>query len=288
MRLRSIKNAFKVEILIEGSNLEYALSKLKRNNIAMFSVRKVNKKGILMRVYYKDLSKVFAFFDNSCYNIKKVYPVESYSLFSALYKKIPLFIGLAAFLLLVNLSNGFILKCEVVGGGAYYRREVKDILSENGIGRFSHIKSADTTKINASILSLKDVSYSSISLRGYVLRVEIQVTHAPKGAEIKDLISDRDGVIEDIILVCGETSLNIGDEVRAGETLLKAEQNGERCVPIASFTLVCEDGFSAENLSEAQIKLKAKHLFGEDIIDLLIIDGAVKITYRCAVSINLN
>ena len=55
-------------LLLEGLMPERALLRLRREGIAVYDAKKIEKNQILFRIKRKDSEKVFAIYPNVCYN----------------------------------------------------------------------------------------------------------------------------------------------------------------------------------------------------------------------------
>ena len=64
----------KETLLLEGLMPERALLRLRREGIAVYDAKKIEKNQILFRIKRKDSEKVFAIYPNVCYNnsIKRI------------------------------------------------------------------------------------------------------------------------------------------------------------------------------------------------------------------------
>lgn len=261
--LKKFDGLFKVDLLISGYNGERAVLKIKRNGIPMFSVRKTEKNLILVRIYRKDLRKVFAFFEHSCYNIKRVQPVGGYAFFKKSVKKIPVLLGSLFFLLSAFFTRDLILEIDVIGNGAFYEREVLNILDENGIREFSFITGSDIPLLNAKILSLPDVGFASVKKQGYILKAEVVVYPSVDEKLKEDFVSDCDGVLRELTVISGTPVVKEGDEIKKGDVLVRAYDMSP-CVPIARAFIECE--VSVCSKSEEDALKRAKFLCDGDII----------------------
>lgn len=261
--LKRFNGFFKVDLFISGYNGERAVLKIKRNGIPMFSVRKTEKNLILIRIYRKDLRKVFAFFDNSCYNINRVQPVGGYALLLKGLKKVPLMLGAVFFILSAFFTRNLIIRIDVEGNGAFYEREVLNILDENGIREFSFMTDSSVPLLNAKILSLPDVSFASVKKQGYILKVEVIVSPSVDEKLKEDFVSDCDGILRELTVISGTPAAKEGDEIKKGDVLVRAYDSAP-CIPIARAFIECR--VSAISDTEEDALRKAEFLCDGDIV----------------------
>lgn len=261
--LKRFNGLFKVDLFISGYNGERAVLKIKRNGIPMFFVRKTEKNLILVRIYRKDLRKVFAFFENSCYNINQVQPVGGYALLLKWLKKVPLILGAVFFILSAFFTRDFIIRIDVEGNGAFYEREVLNILGENGIREFSFMTGSSVPLLNAKILSLPDVSFASVKKQGYILKVEVVISPSVDEKLKEDFVSDCDGILRELTVISGTPAVKDGDEIKKGDVLVRAYDSAP-CIPIARAFIECKASAAADNEEDA-LK-KAEFLCDGDII----------------------
>lgn len=291
---KKLSALFKADILIEGYNGERAVMRLKRHAVPMFCIKRVSKNAILVRIYRKDVRKVFAFLENSCYNIKRVQPAEGYAFALKIKRSFSLFIGAAAFFLLVFASKDIVADVRVEGSGSYYETEVLSLLAEYGIKPFSFIKDKNIPLATTAVLSLPDVSFASLKKSGYVLTVNVEVSYSLAAAEERDFTSDCEGILKDLVVLSGVPVKAEGESVSVGEVLVRAVRTGadgteQPCIVMAKAVVECS--VSESGLTEEQARAKAKLFFdGEIEREEISFDGeyyVVKITYLKTIFMNM-
>ena len=67
----------KQRVLIEGLMPERALLRLRRANIDVYDLKKLQKNQILFTVKKKDIEKVFAIYPDVCYNVSVYTPYKA-------------------------------------------------------------------------------------------------------------------------------------------------------------------------------------------------------------------
>lgn len=204
------------------STAEGALRKLKKAQISVFNCKKEGAK-LIFEVKDKDTQKAFAIFDKPCYNITVIKKSRKLSFLSLVALRAGMVAGALAFIAAAVAANSFVLKIEVCGSGSYLEPEVRKIIYDEGAGEFKPFASFNTPVATGRILALPQVTFCNIEKHGSVLLVDVQVDEEHYGsADQRPLISDCDGVVKNIVAVCGTAAVNAGDSVKKGDTLIYA------------------------------------------------------------------
>ncbi len=204
------------------STAENALNRLKKAEVAVFNCKKESAEFIFS-IKSKDIKKVFAIFNKPCYNIK----VKKHGLFRRILSfaalRVGLLVGAIAFVALAAVSNSFVLKIEVSGSGSYLEPEIRRIVLDEGAAEFKSFSAFNGATATGRILALPQVTYCNILKKGSVLIVDVQVDEEHYASQEKgSLLSDCDGVVKNIVAVCGTPSVNVGDAVKRGDALIYA------------------------------------------------------------------
>lgn len=242
------------------STAEGALSKLKKAKIAVYHCKKDGAR-FLFGVKDKDAEKVFAIFDKPCYNVTVSKKSRMARFLSALALRAGLVAGGAVFVAACFVANSFILKIEVGGSGSYLEPEIRKIVTDEGAGEFKPFSALNLSVATGRILALPQVTFCNIEKRGSVLRVDVQTDEEHFGtASNKALVSDRDGIVRNIVAICGTAEIAVGDEVKRGDVLIGAYTlSGEEnisCLAAGFAELECRGRaeYFAENDSDESLK----------------------------------
>lgn len=220
-------------LYIEGLSAYRVVDKLQRADIAVYSVRNVQKKGVSLEVAHKDLEKVFAILQGSCYNVKKVQPAGWSVARERLGAKAGLIAGMTCAVAAILFAQTRVLAIEVTGSGAYYESEVLALLSENGVGWFSPLPE-DPAAVSAAVFSLPRVSFCGIRNRGGVLVVEIEVNDEDAALSPHPLRAPVSGEVRGLVVVRGVPLVSEGDFVDAGKILVDCRsEEGNPLIVIA-------------------------------------------------------
>ena len=286
------------------STAEAALRKLKKAEIPVFDCRKQGAEFIFS-VKDKDTEKVFAIFSKPCYNVKVIRNSRKGKFLGFMKNRAGLLVGALMFVALAFAANTYVLKIEVSGSGKYLEPEVRRIVLEEGAGEFKPFSSLNMSVATGRILSLPQVTFCNIEKRGSVLIVDVQVDgEHDKTADLQPLYSDRNGVVKNIVAVCGTPVVSAGDTVKRGEALIcpyaVAGDKTVDCIAAGYAELECHGSWEYFSYKEDEESLKNAYasllLEDDEIISrshtVKPTDGGVlyvlEFTYLHKLSINLS
>ncbi len=209
----------RVEFEAEGLGVERVVDKLRAADIPVLAAEKTQKNGVRIAVEGKHRKKVFAILRSTCYNVTKVRARGAERFLSLGVKTAGLLVGAAIALSSVLVLESRVLRIEVVGSGAYYEAEVREILSRGGVEIFSPAPK-EKGALTAEILSLPRVSFCSFKKQGAVLTVDVEVAGDAKPLEAGALISPAEGILEEMVVIRGTPNFAVGDSVKAGDVLV--------------------------------------------------------------------
>ncbi len=211
----------RTRLTIEGVNAFRVIDKLKRAEIVVYAARYTQKNEIQLEVDGKELKKVFAILQGSCYNVKKGRFCGVSRFWKMCLRSVGLFTGAALFALAVVIAQTRVLQISVTGSGAYYEAEVLSILSDNGIERFGALP-RETAQCTAQILSLPRVSFCSFRSSGGILTVDVQVSDENAALSVRSLYAPAAGKVEELVVVRGTACVAVGDEVSEGDPVVES------------------------------------------------------------------
>ncbi len=245
------------------------MRKLKKAGVAVYNCKKEGA-AFIFEVKDKDTQKVFAIFDKPCYNIAEIRKSRKNRLFSLLAVRAGLIAGAAAFIIAAVAANSLVLKIKVSGSGSYLEPEVRKIVYDEGAKEFSPISSFNFSVATGRILALPQVTFCNIEKRGSVLVIDVQVDDEHYGsADLKPLICDCDGVVRNIVAVCGTAAVSAGDSVKKGDTLIYARTlAGEKeieCLAAGYAEIECTG--RAEYFAETDSEESLKEAYSSVLLD---------------------
>lgn len=254
-----------VEFTVESLSAYRAADKLARAGIPVLSAKSLGKTAVRIRIASKDRKKGFAILQQSCYNVKDIRARGLLRVFETCGRAAGLLLGAAVFCGAILFFESRVLRVEISGSGAYYEREILQILKEEGVRPLSAFP-ADTGALTAKILGLGRVEFCSFEMKGGVLTVDVEVGDEAEKIGSMPLLSPTTGVIDELVVVRGTPLFKEGDKVRIGDTVVEnyaafGESRREVAV-IARITVRCEVEREYE-LSEDEAIAQAILDFGE-------------------------
>ncbi len=293
---------------IEGIMPERAILRLKRAGIPLYSLKKVEKTVILLRVERKDVQKVFTMYPKLCYNNSTPAPYTVTDLGEVglaktlrfCRERAGLLLGALAFAVLTLAADRLVLGVDVVGYPAY-ARECRLALAEQGVKPYRVYPTGKEELVTAKLLSLPGVEFCSVQKIGNRVRVEIRYSPLTTTTLQKEgMYSIREGTLVELTVLRGTPLKKAGESVSKGEPLVgnwfSTEEGGQVSVePIARARIACvyEEVFNVENEERALAEgYLALNLTAEDEIVEWTATKAeegylVKISYLCLQKVNL-
>ena len=301
----------KERLEIEGVMPERALLRLRRAGIDVFNVKKTEKNKILLSVKKKDSEKVFAIYPNVCYNRNGYSPYIVKSLgfvgvgkwFAFAKKRVGVLLGLLLFGATTLFADRLVFGVEFVGSDVY-AREAYSALEESGIKLFAPYRTGREDWICAKLLALDDVEFCSVKKSGNRVRVEMRLASVSENkTQSGAMQAEHTGKIVAMTVLRGTALKQIGEDIRAGETLVGdwfSTEAGEqvRVELIARVRIACtyEEDIQADSaesaFAAAYLALGLRE--GDVITERSVLESAgekglfhVKISYTVTESMNL-
>ncbi len=273
---KNLKNAdasLYVLYRIKGNNLDGLVNSLQKKGIGVYRVRKTDGKTIIIGIKFRDSEKFFAICNNLWYtDIKKVKEYGKALPFLRLIRNFGVVVGAALFICVASFLDGFIMKIDYVGTGAVCKREVREFLSERGIVEYSRFPDGDLKNLSAEILANNPrLVYASCQKRGNRLIIELALRqNAEKSVTVikEPLISDVNGVIEEIKVYRGSATVKVGDAVNAGDMIAEpyAEINGVKIEEGLLAYVAIKTDFYYEYFSESDDREEESVIFAENAL----------------------
>ncbi len=227
-----------VEFTVESLSAHHAVEKLSRAGIPVLMAKSMGKTSVRVRIASKDRKKAFAILRGSCYNVKNLSRRGGARLLEWAKRAAGLILGTILFSGVFLFLESRVLKVKISGSGAYYEREIMEILKGEGV----HILSAfpeDTGPLTAKVLALDRVEFCSFRLEGGVLTVGVEVGEEAKTLDMLPLLAPASGRIEELVVVRGTPLFAEGDAVRMGEVVVANSplEGGKKAAVIARVTV---------------------------------------------------
>ena len=222
-----IERQNRIQLRVEGKNLERFLKRLISHKISLLNIKKINRKTLLITIYEKDYEKLkelkttyhISILDTYGVNrIKKKWRKNRVLLFS-------IFFGLAVLMVLSNL----IYQVEIVYLDKDVREFLKKELKEEGIDRYQWKKNyQQLQQIKQKILKRNQdkIEWMEIEAVGtkYVIRVEMrELPEEKKTNGIRHIVARKDAIIREVVASKGEIVRRNNDYVKAGDVVISGE-----------------------------------------------------------------
>ena len=223
--------SIKERLYIEGLMPERALLRLRRAEIPLFDIKKIDAKTLRISVEKKDVEKVFAIYPNLCYNktadrlssafTARLAPKTGLTAWlDKIKKRVGLLLGALLFVFITAFADGFIFGVEFVGTDVYVR-ETYMALQELNLRTFAPYKRGKEDMLCAKLLAIDGVEFCSVQKKGFRLVVEIRTApFAKENTQSGKLYANHSGKVVSLSVLRGTALIKIGDFVNAGEPLV--------------------------------------------------------------------
>ena len=220
--ISSIKGCFVIRA--EGRFPERVLNIASTSGIYIYNVKLDKDNAIRFSVSKKGAEKLL------CANLEgiKLTVVEKSGIpvfFRRHKKRFALIMLPALFIAAISIFSLFIWQVEIEGGDENLRREVKEIIAENGVyvGAFKNKIDRYDVKRRA-IMEIDDLAWMWVDVKGTTANVKIRPrVKTPSMIKINepaDVISTHSGVIEKIRVYCGIPLFSEGTTVEKGQVVV--------------------------------------------------------------------
>lgn len=138
-------------------------------------------------------------------------------------KRIGIFCGLALFALIIALWAINVTEVRIRGIERTAEEQILNTIYS--VSKIPIMKSKlDLRKIETAIISMEGISNASLEIKGNVLHVEILEELSPPEIvdydDKKDMISNYDAIVTDVVVLSGEAKVKSGDTVKKGDILI--------------------------------------------------------------------
>ena len=229
------------EYKVKGEKLRYLPEFLHRKKVNVYDFKLISDSECLVTIDFTDFRKFFAICKNMCYNKLIVRYKGVLSPFIAVFNKIGLFIGAICFAVVISFSNNLVLDVKGVGSGSVFKEQIKSVVNSYGVNKYTAFSSVDYKGLEAEILSKNPrLSFVAVKKQGNVLVVDcVSSEKEPSvlGKNTSDLLSNYNGVIEEIVVLRGTQLVEVGSTVKVGDKLVGAYLIGKDEIEYQTFVL---------------------------------------------------
>lgn len=220
----------KLTIVIKGANFAKLLEEFKKQNLAVFNIKRIDPCNLEISVNKKQKAKIIAILNEQCYTIVSQKNSQPKSFLKPL-KNIAIIVGIIFGVLLNFFATFFVWNICLVGD-KNLQTDINYVLSQNGIKRFTlkHNLSPNTIK-QLLFNKVCDISLVSVWTKGTTLFVSYttKTTLETNKSYGSNIIAKDDGMIASILTISGTPMVKVGDYVKKGQVLISkiAENNGQ-------------------------------------------------------------
>ena len=245
---------------VSGKKIRYLPEFLHKKGVNVIEFRLLDEENSLITIDFLDLSKFFAICKNMCYN-KRVVKYRGV-LAPIAYVKTHLFtvIGVVLLTVITALLNNVVLGVKITGSGKIYSSYTQAVLTENNVSKYALFSSINYRELENEILSKNQyLSFVTVKKQGNVLVVDTQLSNQKPsvlGENHVDIVSNVNGVVEEIIVLRGTALVNKGDVVEKGQPLVGA-----------FVTLKDESRVNTYTVARVKILQSVKYFYKLDVIN---------------------
>ena len=218
-----------VEVEVEGFFTERFINLCKINNIKIWDIRNIVSGIVRFHLSIKDFKKLKSIARKTKCKIKVKSKKGLYFTFFKYRKRRVAFLLLSAFLIVSILSTTFIWDISITGNTSLNEETIIAALKESGVYIGKNKLVIENKKvINSMRVLISDISWIGIEVDGTTAYIEIvEKTKLPKDAikenSIGDIIANKSGIIEKIVVENGTPILNVGDYVEEQRILIEGK-----------------------------------------------------------------
>ena len=215
----------KIEITVDGLNLEDLLRALIKQKVTLYAVRRIDRFTAVITVAYSNRGKVLDLLREKCYNVHNVKFIGAAATAERLKRHIALFVVLVLLVPLLIASGTVCWRIEVRGAD---RQQVLDALYEYGVGIGRSLVSLSYDKLENYLTNAMNASFVTAVRKGSTLLIEVvERSEADEPIDLDspaDIVAQSDGVVSRIVLIQGTALVQKGDTVSKGQILIKGER----------------------------------------------------------------
>ncbi|MCK8826978.1 sporulation protein YqfD [Natroniella acetigena] len=213
-----------VRLEIQGKDLEKFLNYLVRNDIELWNVVRIED-IIYVNIKLKDFKKIRKYVRNSSCRVKIQQKKGTPFLINRLINRRMLVVGVIILVVIIHLLSSFVFFIEIEGVTAENQEEVRELLTEFKIRPGVLKSSIDLEQLEDLILQKKSqFAWSNAYFQGTKLVVELAEKELIDMDIIpSDVVADKSGVINELIVLQGTPVVEEGMTVKAGDLLISKE-----------------------------------------------------------------
>lgn len=213
----------RVKLYADENNKNAFLSFLVANGIYAKITPDKENNGVYALLLQSTLKKVASALDKSqiIVYIINIYGIRR--ILSGYRKRYGLFVGIAAFLVMVWLSTVFVWRVDVIGTELLSAKEARSELAEMGIYPGTLISNINKGLIADRFLATHpEFSWAAVNVNGTTVSLSVRETEKRPTEEAKTnvLVANHDGVVKSILVYEGTAAVSVGTVVKKGDVLI--------------------------------------------------------------------
>lgn len=217
MRMKSLLN-----IEIFGLNQEKIFNKFSEAGIEIFDLVRTSHSTAFFSITPNNLKKVQSILNENQIKIKKIKKQGFIKLSSAILLRLGILVGFCLSILLLIISNYFIINIKIYGNENLKTEEILNFLKEKNVNSLVLKNSIQSDELEISMLeNFNEISMVSIVKKGATLLVNIKEKIPENSLEFENIVSEYNGRIIDINLVSGTPKKKAGDIIKIGDILVE-------------------------------------------------------------------
>lgn len=214
-----------VIILIEGYFIEKFINICAHRQIYLWDINRRKGCALTLKVSIKGFKLLRPVARKTKCRVRIVRKRGLPFLFNRYRKRKTFVLGAVLFILLLYALTSFIWAIEIEGNKALEKDVILERLGQTGLKTGVLKYGIDTEKaVNSLMLSLKELAWASISIKGTKVKVQVAERKIPPALIPKnepcDIVARRDGVIHSIAVKDGMEIAKAGDTVTRGQILV--------------------------------------------------------------------
>lgn len=240
-----------VIINIKGRHLERLINLIHHNNILIWDIFRISSEEISAKIELRDYKKVSELSDQLSCTIK-IIRKSGMTLWKWRVKTRKIFV-ITSFLVLLAIyfMSSLVLTVDVIGNITVDKNEIIEDIASRGLKPWKLKATIDIEEIKTSFLNdYKNFEYIDIEFNGTKAIVDLVETKKIEKIYDKslpvDLIAEKDAIIKDILVINGTANVEVNQEVKKGDLLVKGE------------IITSKPNDEGEEISISQIHAKAK------------------------------
>lgn len=240
-----------VDILVKGRNKLLLLEKIKRAKVPILNIAEKSETEFIIRVRYKDYSKVIAILENVWYN-KTVKYNGVIGVVRFITRHAALIISAILFITAAYLIDNLMFFTEINGVSVYHEARIDAILKERGAKAFNPFSSFDLSGAEKAILADNElIAFVSVKKRGNTLVVDAEYKSEEniRNDKPQTIFSSHSGTLTSLTVYRGRALKSVGDFVHSGEAVVEGViddgDNIYQSYAVATFTIECKYEYSA-------------------------------------------